>query len=191
MKTMVNRGFNTETVESKDEIGVLGATFNQMTADIQGLITSLERLNQVGISLSREHDLNKLLSTIVKEARELTNADAGNLYVIRNNKLSFEISQYATLDEIYPVVYEELKEEVKEDLIKSCEKKIKGEIKIYLTPSDETLLSVVKEELKELEKKGINLEDKSVVLSHLSEKLDQVNGNTLYKLYAQALREKK
>jgi len=96
-----------------------------------------------------------------------------------------------TLDEIYPVVYEELKEEVKEDLIESCEKKIKGEIKIYLTPSDETLLSVVKEELKELEKKGINLEDKSVVLSHLSEKLDLVNGNTLYKLYAQALREKK
>lgn len=88
-------------VESRDEIGILGVAFNQMTRDIEDLIGSLERLNQVGIALSREHDLNKLLSIILKEARELTYADAGNIYVLRKDKLNFEISQYETLDRMY------------------------------------------------------------------------------------------
>jgi len=94
-----------------------------------------------------------------------------------------------TINEIYPVVYEELKEEVKEDLIKESEKKIKKEIQKYLTSSDEELLKKVIEELKELEKKGVNIEDKDEVLKLLSKKFQEIEGKVLFRVFNQALRK--
>ena len=54
-----------------------------------------ERLNQIGISLSSEKDLKKLLETIVLETRNFTNCDAGTLYRVnfKRNVLKFEIMQ--------------------------------------------------------------------------------------------------
>ncbi len=94
-----------------------------------------------------------------------------------------------TIDEIYSLVYEELKEEVEEELINQCEKKIRGEIRHYITPSNQKLLPLVIQELKELKTQGIDLNDKSTVLSHLAGKLGEIKGSTLYMLYKQALRE--
>jgi HD-GYP domain-containing protein (c-di-GMP phosphodiesterase class II) len=41
-----------------------------------------EELNQIGVALSSEHDVSKLLSMILTKAREITAADAGSLYVV-------------------------------------------------------------------------------------------------------------
>lgn len=55
------------------------------------LFTSLEYLNQVGVALSKERDINRLLETILSAAKNITNADGGTLYLLLDDKLKFEI----------------------------------------------------------------------------------------------------
>jgi GAF domain-containing protein len=45
------------------------------------LSEDFEKLLNVGIALSSIHDLQKLLDLILQEARRLTRADAGTLYL--------------------------------------------------------------------------------------------------------------
>jgi len=53
---------------------------------------SIKKLNKIGIALSKEKDINALLEMIVVGCKELTNADAGTLYlIIANSHLKFEI----------------------------------------------------------------------------------------------------
>ena len=56
-------------------------------------------LSQIGIALSKEKDINKLLEIIVDGARSLTGADGGTLYLIDKQKmqLRFEILQNDTM----------------------------------------------------------------------------------------------
>lgn len=58
----------------------------------------ISKLNAIGIALSSEHDLNKLLELIVQEARNFTNADGGSLYIKEKNKLNFTVAQTASLE---------------------------------------------------------------------------------------------
>ena len=53
----------------------------------------------IGIALSIEKDINKLLEMIVDEARKLSHADAGTLYIVdnTNQNLRFEILQNDTM----------------------------------------------------------------------------------------------
>jgi len=60
---------------------------------------AFEDLLNVGIALSSVHDLQKLLGLILSEARRLTQADAGTLYLVRDNKLVFKVSQSRSLTE--------------------------------------------------------------------------------------------
>ena len=55
------------------------------------LFTSLEYLNRIGIALSQEKDINRLLETILTAAKTITNADGGTLYRLVDDKLKFEI----------------------------------------------------------------------------------------------------
>jgi HD-GYP domain-containing protein (c-di-GMP phosphodiesterase class II) len=55
------------------------------------LFTSLEYLNRIGIALSQEKNLDKLLETILTAAKNITNADGGTIYRIVDDKLKFEI----------------------------------------------------------------------------------------------------
>lgn len=57
----------------------------------------LEKLLTVGIALSSVHDLEKLLDLIVLEARRLTQADGGTLYLVKGDKLIFKVSQCQSL----------------------------------------------------------------------------------------------
>ena len=57
----------------------------------------LERLNEIGSALSAERNLNVLLERILQEARAFTQADAGTLYLFRDEHLHFEIIQNDTL----------------------------------------------------------------------------------------------
>ncbi len=53
----------------------------------------LAELNQIGIALSQEKDLNRLLETILIAAKKITNADGGTLYrrLAGKDQLTFEI----------------------------------------------------------------------------------------------------
>ncbi len=56
-----------------------------------------EDLLNVGIALSSIHHLETLLDFILQEARRLTRADAGTLYLVKNGKLIFKVSQCQSL----------------------------------------------------------------------------------------------
>jgi HD-GYP domain-containing protein (c-di-GMP phosphodiesterase class II) len=63
------------------------------------LAQNFEKLLNVGIALSSIHDLEKLLDLILLEARRLTQADAGTLYLVKGDTLVFRVSQCQTLTE--------------------------------------------------------------------------------------------
>ena len=71
-----------------------GATKGSPARD---LYSQIERLTQIGISLTAERDLDKLLDRIVTEARNFAHADGGSLYIKDGNHLHFRISQNETL----------------------------------------------------------------------------------------------
>jgi HD-GYP domain-containing protein (c-di-GMP phosphodiesterase class II) len=54
-------------------------------------LSKLEYLNAIGIALSQERDIDKLLETILIAAKNLTHADGGTLYRLMGDKLQFEI----------------------------------------------------------------------------------------------------
>src|SRR3954468_836065 len=55
------------------------------------LLSRLEYLNEIGVALSQERDIDKLLETILVAAKNLTHADGGTLYRLVNGKLEFAI----------------------------------------------------------------------------------------------------
>jgi HD-GYP domain-containing protein (c-di-GMP phosphodiesterase class II) len=57
----------------------------------------VEKLNQIGIALSSETNLERLLELIVREARAFTCADAGSLYILDQGMLYFHVAQNKTL----------------------------------------------------------------------------------------------
>ena len=66
------------------------------------LLRRLKELNEVGIALSRQHDINSLLETILVAAKRITNADAGTLYLHEPEQqlLRFEILRNDTLNTV-------------------------------------------------------------------------------------------
>ncbi len=63
------------------------------------LLGRLEELNAIGVALSSERDIERLLETILLAAMRITNADAGTLYLLEPDKqeLSFEIMRTNSL----------------------------------------------------------------------------------------------
>ena len=62
------------------------------------LLGRLEQLNQIGIALSKERDITKLLEVILVAAKDVTHADGGTLYRMTEEKtLKFEIIRNDTL----------------------------------------------------------------------------------------------
>ncbi len=80
----------------------LNAILNNIVGDVRGYSDSIaqqiKRLSEIGIALSSERNLNKLLEMIVDEAMEFTNSDGGTLYILKDNKLHFEIIRNISLD---------------------------------------------------------------------------------------------
>jgi HD-GYP domain-containing protein (c-di-GMP phosphodiesterase class II) len=63
------------------------------------LLNRLEKLNDVGIALSKEKDLARLLEMILVAAKEIAHADGGTLYRVTDHKeLRFEIVRNDTLN---------------------------------------------------------------------------------------------
>ncbi len=56
-----------------------------------GFISHIKKLSEIGIALSAERNIEKILEMIVEEAKQFTNADAGTLYLLKDQNLHFEI----------------------------------------------------------------------------------------------------
>lgn len=66
------------------------------------LKSQVERLNRIGISLTSETNLDRLLNFIVKACRDFTNAGAGSLYLKEEDHLIFKVAQNDTLERRFP-----------------------------------------------------------------------------------------
>jgi len=64
----------------------------------KGLQEQLMSLNRIGIALTKEQDLNQLLTLVLTESRQFTNAEAGSLYVREGQQLRFSVSQNEVLE---------------------------------------------------------------------------------------------
>jgi HD-GYP domain-containing protein (c-di-GMP phosphodiesterase class II) len=66
---------------------------------IESLLKRLDQLNEIGVSLSRERDINRLLESILIAAKEITRADGGTLYRVTEGgqALRFEIMRTDSL----------------------------------------------------------------------------------------------
>lgn len=64
------------------------------------LIERLKELNEIGIALSRQHDIGRLLEMILDASRRITHADAGTLYLLdpEDHALHFEIVRTDSLN---------------------------------------------------------------------------------------------
>ncbi len=62
------------------------------------LMGHIQRLSNIGRALSGERNLSALLETIVNEARSLTLADGGTIYILKKNLLHFKIVQNESLN---------------------------------------------------------------------------------------------
>ncbi len=61
-------------------------------SQIKTLENDIRQLTNISVALSKEKDRNKLLEMILREAKNLTNADGGTLYMKENdNEIRFEI----------------------------------------------------------------------------------------------------
>jgi len=59
---------------------------------INNLEEQLRKLSEIGLALSRERDMNRLLEMILLEAKRIANADGGTLYMATDDlRLKFEI----------------------------------------------------------------------------------------------------
>lgn len=61
------------------------------------ILGEIEDILNIGIALSAEKDQNRLLEMIVSEARRITRADAGTLYLVDGDQLVFRIMQNASM----------------------------------------------------------------------------------------------
>lgn len=66
-------------------------------SELECLRDEVLKLNRIGIALTSVHQLDRLLDLIVREARALTAADAGSLYLREGDRLRFAVSQSDTL----------------------------------------------------------------------------------------------
>jgi HD-GYP domain-containing protein (c-di-GMP phosphodiesterase class II) len=70
----------------------------QRPPDPTNLFDRLEQLNQIGVALSKETDINRLLEAILVAAQKITRADGGTLYRMTEERaLKFEIMRNDTL----------------------------------------------------------------------------------------------
>lgn len=76
---------------------------NNLVRDVKGFtesqLTLIRRLSLIGVALSAEKNIDRLLEMIVDEARDFTQADGGTLYIMSDDEtaLHFAIVQNTTL----------------------------------------------------------------------------------------------
>ena len=70
-----------------------------VSAYILDLEQQIQNLSQIGLALSKERDMSKLLEMILLEAKRISNSDGGTLYMMTDDKrLKFEIMMTDSLN---------------------------------------------------------------------------------------------
>ncbi len=79
---------------------VLNSVVNEISLFSQNQLNKIKELNQIGMALSAERNLDKLLDMILFQARKFTGADAGTLYLKDSTfkKLNFQVIQNDSID---------------------------------------------------------------------------------------------
>lgn len=103
--------YQSEIIAELEEVGISqdtilrdGETIEFKTGDLKRNITpytineKIQKLNKIGIALSAEENLDALLEMIVSEAKILTNADGGTLYLMDEKHLRFKVAQTDSLN---------------------------------------------------------------------------------------------
>ena len=96
VKELLDIGINKDSILEDGEIISFesGKIIERKTSDED----KINKLLKIGTALSAENNLNNLLEMIVEEAKSLTNADGGTLYLVENNELHFTVVQTDSLD---------------------------------------------------------------------------------------------
>jgi putative two-component system response regulator len=77
------------------------------TAQKEYVKQQVEKLNNIGVALTSEHNLEKLLEQIVSQALAIARCDAGSIYIKEGNTLAFMVAQNNTLKKRFGAGYEE------------------------------------------------------------------------------------
>ena len=94
IRELSQMGLEENIIRSGDIVSYEDGKLHSFNKDENSKINKLKR---IGIALSAENDLDKLLEMIVEEARSITNADGGTLYLLENKKLKFTVIQTDSL----------------------------------------------------------------------------------------------
>lgn len=76
----------------------------EISVTLQESLGELKELNQIGIALSAERNIDKLLELIVERARYITSSDAGSIYIMEpddgsgTRKMRFKVAQNDSLN---------------------------------------------------------------------------------------------
>ncbi len=95
-----------ETVQSRRVVHQLEEALARKNEELTRKGQDLSELNKIGVALSAEREIKKLLPLILSKSREITSADAGSLYLVErrqegnggHDQLRFELAQNDTVD---------------------------------------------------------------------------------------------
>ena len=88
-----------QTQSTATVAGYLASAPKAVKAYISDLEEQIGNLSQIGLALSKERDMSKLLEMILLEAKRISNSDGGTLYMMTDDKrLKFEIMMTDSLN---------------------------------------------------------------------------------------------
>ena len=86
-------------INSNDEFEQLGKTFNDMAENLENHLKTMATINRIGMALSDEKDIDRLLETILLGAKSIINADGAALYIItKDQQLKLSVMHIESLD---------------------------------------------------------------------------------------------
>ncbi len=86
-----------QSTESKTTmIDITGTTY-QHYLELKHIVSQFEKLTDIGVALSSEHNTTELLEKILMGAISLTNSDGGTIYLVHGDKIEAEILHNSSL----------------------------------------------------------------------------------------------
>ncbi|MEZ4652961.1 MAG: HAMP domain-containing protein [Candidatus Eisenbacteria bacterium] len=74
------------SIRTNDEFAQLGSAFNQMATSIERSFDVIRSSNEIGISLTREKDVQRLLELVAEGAQHIVDADGAVIYIVTDEE---------------------------------------------------------------------------------------------------------
>jgi len=96
--------------DNRDINSLLNSVLGEVKTFTEKQYSHIKKLNEIGIALSAENDLDNLLYMILHQAKKFTNADGGTLYLKSDDgkNLSFKVVETDSLDIRMGSTFEEI-----------------------------------------------------------------------------------